>query len=150
MSSVLSKSWSGGGCLSPLLVFPFKMTQRDGKVNRIYFRNIGFTTQILTYVAEVELVDTSDCHSEDSGFEPRRSRQPDIDAFFCNRRIPDSVYKLVVRQGNVDRRNSLPIWAHSSNGRAPALQAGCCRFESDWVHQQERLDSSIISRVVER
>ena len=23
---------------------------------------------------------------------------------------------------------------YSSNGRAPALQAGCCRFESDYLH----------------
>ena len=36
-------------------------------------------------MAEVELVDTSDCHSEDSGFEPRRSRQPDTDAFIASR-----------------------------------------------------------------
>ena len=35
----------------------------------------GLITQTVVYVAEVEVVDTSDCHSEDSGFEPRRSRQ---------------------------------------------------------------------------
>ena len=34
----------------------------------------GLITQTVIYVAEVEVVDTSDCHSEDSGFEPRRSR----------------------------------------------------------------------------
>ena len=50
----------------------------------------GLITQTVIYVAEVEVVDTSDCHSEDSGFEPRRSRQPDTDAliasynFICN------------------------------------------------------------------
>ena len=57
------------------LVFPFKMTQRDGKVHEVYFRDHGLTNQTNnSYVAEVEVVDTSDCHSEDSGFEPRRSR----------------------------------------------------------------------------
>ena len=27
------------------------------------------------------------------------------------------------------------FWGHSSVGRAPALQAGCRRFESVWLHQ---------------
>ena len=26
-------------------------------------------------------------------------------------------------------------WGHSSVGRAPALQAGCRRFDSVWLHQ---------------
>ena len=51
---------------------------------RIHFRDQGVTSQNpRIFVAEVEAVDTSDCHSEDSGFEPRRSRQPDIDAIFA-------------------------------------------------------------------
>ena len=28
------------------------------------------------------------------------------------------------------------LWGHSSVGRAPALQAGCRRFESDCLHQR--------------
>ena len=60
------------------------MTQRDGKVNEVYFRNqVSLAKPTIPFVAEVEVVDTSDCHSEDSGFEPRRSRQPDINAIFA-------------------------------------------------------------------
>ena len=35
-----------------------------------------------------------------------------------------------------DCGTSYYIWAHSSIGRAPALQAGGCGFDSHWVHQR--------------
>lgn len=65
---------------------PYSQTKHwGGKVHEVYFRDHGLTNQTNnSYVAEVEVVDTSDCHSEDSGFEPRRSRQPDTDAFIAS------------------------------------------------------------------
>ena len=33
------------------------------------------------------------------------------------------------------RGKRVVLWAHSSLGRAPALQAGGSRFDPDWVHQ---------------
>lgn len=36
--------------------------------------------------------------------------------------------------GFFEDRSDTTIWVHSSNGRAPLLQGGCCRFESDWIH----------------
>ena len=58
--------------------FPLRYYLRGTGKLRIHFRDQGVTSQNpLIFVAEVEVVDTSDCHSEDSGFEPRRSRQPE-------------------------------------------------------------------------
>ena len=55
--------------------FPLRYYLRGTGKLRIHFRDQGVTSQNpLIFVAEVEVVDTSDCHSEDSGFEPRRSR----------------------------------------------------------------------------
>ena len=36
----------------------------------------------------------------------------------------------------------LRLWGHSSAGRAPALQAGCRRFESDCLHQARACSSA--------
>lgn len=44
----------------------------------------GLITQTVMYVDEVEVVDTLDCQSRDSGFKPRRQRQPDTDAFIAS------------------------------------------------------------------
>ncbi len=37
-------------------------------------------------------------------------------------------------------------WGHSSVGRAPALQAGCRRFDSVWLHQDLVIESRIARR----
>lgn len=75
LSSVLFRGRGRVAAAFLRLVAPLATWIGDGKVSRIYFRDIGFTNQILIYVDEVEVVDTLDCQSRDSGFKPRRQRQ---------------------------------------------------------------------------
>ena len=62
------------------------------------------------YGSVVQLVSTSACHAEGQGFEPLPSR-----CCLCSK---VTIY-----------RSDTKIWSLSSAGRAPALQAGCHRFE---------------------
>ena len=61
------------------------------------------------------------------------------------------VFRASLARGAV-RAISSRLWAVSSAGRAPALHAGCRRFESVTAHQSDRhrLDGAVATRMRER